>query len=121
MINLLVYLGLYISNPSLHICREGKILELTTYNNLLLENDDLDYKSGYNEAQFNHPDDSKDKLYEIKEIFHKKKLLLLLESNNISEKEKLEIISRDINPLSYVPSITAGGLMDDWEFDLHKE
>lgn len=121
MINLLVYLGLYISNYSLHICREEK--STIIYSELIrpLDKEDLKYSSGDNEAKFNDPYDSEEKLYRIKEIFHKKKLLLLLESNNISEKEKLEIVSRDINPLSYVPSITAGGLMDDWEFDLHKE
>jgi len=54
-------------------------------------------------------------------MFNKKKLLLLLESNSVSQNEKLELIKRDINPPSYVPSIISGGLMDDWEFDLHKE
>jgi len=86
-----------------------------------LLDDDLDYKGGYNEVEFNHPDDSVERLYKIKEIFNNKKLLLLLESNSVSQNDKLELIKRDINPPSYVQSIMSGGLMDDWEFDLHKE
>ena len=121
MINLLVYLGLYISKPSLHLCREKKAAKL--YSDLIrpMDKEDLKYRSGDNEAIFNDPDDSEEKLYRIKEIFNKKKLLLLLESNTISQNDKLDLINKDINPLSYSPSIMAGGLMDDWDFDLHKE
>ena len=120
MSNILVTLGLYILNNSLHKSNVIRSSIFSTQFPKLLE-DDLDYKGGYNEVEFNHPDDSVERLYKINEMFNKKKLLLLLESNSVSQNEKLELIKRDINPPSYVPSIISGGLMDDWEFNLHKE
>jgi len=57
---------------------------------------DYNYKKGYNEVCFNHPDDSREKLEQIYINYEKYKLLKTLESNNLSVYHKIELIKKII-------------------------
>jgi hypothetical protein len=77
------------------------------------------YKKGYNEAIFNHHDDSPEKLQEIIMNYEKYKLLKKLESNSISLYEKIKFIEENYLFDEQVSSnLIAGGLLEDWNFEM---
>jgi hypothetical protein len=82
-------------------------------------NKDWNYKKGYNEAIFNHPDDSPEKLQKITMNYEKYKLLKKLESNSIPLHEKIKFIEQNYlfdEQLSL--NLLAGGLLEDWNFEM---
>lgn len=84
-----------------------------------IENKDWNYKKGYNEAYFNHPDDSRENLEKIYINHEKYKLLKTLESNNLSVYDKIKLIKKNyLLPEERYSNLLAGGLMNDWNFDI---
>jgi len=106
-----------LSSSSLHLSSVGKHIELSPVENKNMN--DYSYKKGYNEAYFNHPDDSREKLEKIYINYEKYKLLKTLESNNLSVYDKIELIKKnDLLKKQSSPNLLAGGLLEDWNFDI---
>ena len=111
-INSILTLLIY-SYSSLHKCSNVKNIELSPVQNKNMN--DYNYKKGYNEVCFNHPDDSREKLEQIYINYQKYKLLKTLESNNLSVYHKIELIKKNyLITEQTTPNLLAGGLMDDW-------
>jgi|UniRef100_A0A6C0CHV0 hypothetical protein len=109
-------LALLSSSPSLHLSSVGKHIELSPVENKNMN--DYSYKKGYNEAYFNHPDDSREKLEKIYINYEKYKLLKTLESNNLSVYDKIELIKKNyFITEEKTPNLLAGGLLNEWKFD----
>lgn len=82
-------------------------------------NKDWNYKKGYNEAIFNHPEDSPEKLQQIKINYEKFKLLKSLESNEFSVYDKIQLLKNNYLFDEQVSSnLLAGGLLEDWNFEM---
>jgi len=82
-------------------------------------NKDWNYKKGYNEAIFNHPDDSREKLEQIYYNHEKYKLLKSLESNEFSVYEKIQFIEQNyLFDEQLSSNLLAGGLLEDWNFEM---
>jgi hypothetical protein len=106
-------LALLSCSSSLHTYSVIKNTELSPVENKNMN--DYSYKKGYNEACFNHPDDSREKLEQIYINYEKYKLLKTLESNNLSVYDKIELIKKNyLLTEQTTPNLLAGGLMDDW-------
>ena len=113
-INSILTLLIY-SYSSLHKCNNVKNIELSPVENKNMN--DYNYKKGYNEVCFNHPDDSREKLEQIYINYEKYKLLKTLESNNLSVYDKIELIKKNyLLTEQTTPNLLAGGLMDDWSY-----
>tara|TARA_B100001063_G_scaffold62934_1_gene56960 strand:- start:857 stop:1198 length:342 start_codon:yes stop_codon:yes gene_type:complete len=58
-------------------------------------------------------------LEKIQENFHKKQLLDILENNQISIIQKMDILNQYLfyNTTSLHSNLFAGGLLDDWDFE----
>lgn len=90
--------------------KSGFNLDLT--NNLISDNN---YKLGYDFTKNEYNEE--ESIYKINENFKNKKLLTILESNQISLEDKLKLIDDyDILEKKYI-DIKAGGLLDDFNFD----
>jgi hypothetical protein len=74
------------------------------------------YKDGYCDFTFNHPDDSSEMLRKIKLHFHRKKVLDAIDHNGLSILQKINIIKSDTSIMDEKmgSNILAGGLLDDW-------
>lgn len=82
-------------------------------------NKDWNYKKGYNEAIFNHPDDSPEKLQQIIINYEKFKLLKSLESNELSVYDKIQLLQNNyLFSETTSPNLLAAGLLDDWNFEM---
>lgn len=120
--NILLFLGGFILNCSLHYPKYTKLLHLPSEipNNENNANNirTIDYKKGYCDFAFNHPDDSEEMLTKIKLNFHKKKVLDAISRNGLSTLQKIDIIKRDTDIMDEKmgSNILAGDLLDDWEF-----
>lgn len=111
-INSILALLIY-SYSSLPKCRNVLNIELNHVENKNMN--DYSHKKGYNEACFNHPDDSREKLEQIYINYEKYKLLKTLQSNNLNVYDKIELIKKNyLLTEQTTPNLLAGGLMDDW-------
>ena len=122
MNTILLFLGGFILNCSLHYSKYTKLLHLPSEvpNNVNIANNirTLDYKNGYCDFAFNHPDDSEEMLTKIRLNFHKKKVFDALEQQGLSTLQKMDVIKRDtdIVDIKMGSNILAGGLLNDWEY-----
>lgn len=96
-------------------------LTILGFNNVLRPVEDLKLKKGYDQRNI----DESENITSIKLNFHKKDLLDKLESNDKSLIEKLlwirHPIYNDILPFlnqGYGPNLLAGGLLDDYNFEI---
>jgi hypothetical protein len=100
---------------------------LNNNNNKLMSNKPLDFedirKTGLDErvSKMDNIDNDKvnnELLEKIHENFHKKRLLDILENNQISIIKKMDILNQYLlyNSTSLHANLFAGGLLDDWDF-----
>ena len=96
-------------------------LTILGFNNILRPIEDLKFKKGYDQRNFNESDI----ITSIKLNFYKKDLLDKLDSNEKSLMEKLlwihQPIYNDMLPFinqGYGPNLLAGGLLDDYNFEI---
>ena len=96
-------------------------LTILGFNNVLRPVEDLKYNRGYDQRNI----DESENITSIKLNFYKNDLLNKLESNDKSLIEKLLWIHRpiynDILPFinqGYGPNLLAGGLLDDYDFEI---
>ena len=117
--NILLFLGGFILNCSLHYPKYTKLLHLPSEIPNSVNITTIDYKKGYCDIEFNHLDDSEKMLEKIQLHFHKKKVLDALEQNGLSTLQKIKIIRRDTTIMDEKmgSNIFAGGLLDDWEWN----
>ncbi len=93
-------------------------------NSKLISNKPLDYedirKTGLDERVSKMNNIIENELLEkIQENFHKKQLLDILENNQISIIQKMDILNQYLfyNTTSLHSNLFAGGLLDDWDFE----
>lgn len=117
--NILLFLGGFILNCSLHYPKYTKLLHLPSEIPNSVNITTIDYKKGYCDIEFNHLDDSEKMLEKIQLHFHRKKVLDALEQNGLSTLQKIKIIKRDTTIMDEKmgSNIFAGGLLDDWEWN----
>ena len=109
----------FIYNSFIHLYNKKNINELSPIEIKWSENGETNYKQGYNEAYFTHPDDSKEKLIDIYINYEKYKLLKSLESNHISVYNKIKLIKKNYLILKQTtPNLLAGELLEDWNFEM---
>jgi len=117
---ILVFLGSFILKKSLHYSSQRNMSNIHRElpNNIESISVTQDYKDGYCDFTFNHPDDSEEMLRKIKLHFHRKKVLNAIDQNGLSTLQKINIIKRDTNFIDEKmgSNILAGGLLDDWEY-----
>jgi hypothetical protein len=106
-------------SSSLNIPNSNKFMDYKHYSKHYLNNG---YDERYLYRIYNEPD-SNAELSNIRETYTKLKLLKYLENTDISIPDKIEAIKEDNfiykkSPLS--TDITAGGLMDEWNFDIEQ-
>jgi len=93
-------------------------------NSKLISNKPLDFedikKTGLDERVSKLDNIIENELLEkIHENFHKKRLLDILENNQISIIQKMDILNQYLfyNTTSLHANLFAGGLLDDWDFE----
>ena len=77
------------------------------------------YVTGLDHRMMMDPTDKLAYLYNININYHKKRILDTLISPNVATLQKIEIINKyDIHDNKMGPNIFAGGLMDDFNFEI---
>ena len=111
-------LGLLIFSPNLQY-GSNKNIELKPVVDRWPNSKLIKDNQGCDEKNLNHPDDSREKLEEIKNNHHKYNLLKTLEFNHVSIEHKIYLIKK-FNLLNekITGDLLAGGLMDDWNFEI---
>ena len=111
-------LALYVFKSSLHISSDGQKNILSPLDKIIVYND-MNYKAGYYEPEFNHPDDCKEKIIEISENFRKYNILKILENPNINDINKIELLKKNYFITDNIsPNLLNGGLLDEWIFSI---
>jgi len=113
-------LGSFIINNSLHNSSDNIKNNLSRELNNDTDFENMDYKRGYCDFDFNHFDDSEEMLTRIKLNYRKRRVLDAISKNDLSTLQKIDIIKRDTDILDEKMStnILAGDLLDDWEFNI---
>ena len=116
----LLILGSFIINSSLHNSSDNIKNNLSRELNSDIDFENMDYKRGYCDFDFNHFDDSDEMLRKIKLNYHKKRVLDAISRNDLSTLQKIDIIKRDTNIMDEKmgTNILAGDLLDDWDFNI---
>jgi hypothetical protein len=84
--------------------------------------DNLNNNSNYDGYNLAHDKYDNTTIEKITQLYHKKKILDKLIDSNIGITDKLKIIEySDLYPDKYVLNITAGGLYDDWNYNIPDE
>jgi hypothetical protein len=114
-------LALFVFKSSLHTSSDGQNSILTPLDKIISENDDMNYKAGYYEPEFNHPDDCKEKIIEISENFRKYNILKILENPNINNINKIKLLKKNYLITDNIsPNLLNGGLLDEWIFSIEQ-
>ena len=113
-------LGTFIVKNSLHNSSDNITNNLPRELNTNKDIENMNYKEGYCDFDFNHFDDSEIMLTKIKLNYHKKKVLDAISRNGLSTLQKINIIKRDTDILDEKmgTNILAGDLLDDWNFNI---
>ena len=81
--------------------------------------DNLNNNSNYEGYNLAHEKYDNTTIERITELYHKKKILDNLINSNIGLNDKLKFIEySDLYPDKYVLNITAGGLYNDWNYNI---
>jgi len=87
-----------------------------------IKNDNLNNNSNYEGYNLAHDKYDKTTIERITQLYYKKKILDNLINSNIGLNDKLKIIEySDLYPDKYVLNITAGGLYNDWNYNIPDE
>lgn len=94
------------------------ILGLLCINNNLIKPTTINKNSGLDE-RYPLEEDNSSQLFNINKYFEMRKLLDILKNNEIDDKTKMSILNKYslLFEDNFVPDITKGGLLEDFNFD----